>query len=221
MIRVLRLLLLGAAILVATATGLRWSGALRVQEVRANPTRYVSWEKLTGQVLGANILRLDLEPLWRELMQDPRVVGVRARRNLFCLCLELEVRERTPLVALEISGAGFVWVDREGVVLEPAAAARTRARPIAPGRVEAAVVAAALAWERLPRVLAERFPVLDLTGAEAVAPGPPLLRLGPICQVPEKLSILVALWREGLLEGCSEADLRPHEVVVLKRAKGR
>ncbi len=221
MTKFLRVLLLVLLFLVAAGTALRWGGWLRVQEVRVNPTRYVSAEKLTGRLLGANILRLDLKPLWAEIFADRRVLGAQARVNFFYLRLELEIRERLPLVAVEVLGRDHVWVDREGVVLEPAESARVRAREIFPGQVAPEVVEAALAWERLPRALAQRFPLLDLTGQEAVAPGPPLLRLGTICQVPEKLGILVALWRKGLLEGQALVDLRFHDVVVLKRAKGR
>ncbi|MCS7216726.1 MAG: hypothetical protein NZ924_03430 [Candidatus Bipolaricaulota bacterium] len=221
MIRALRALLLAVLLALLGFTGLRWGGGLRVREVRVNPTRYAPVEKLTGRLLGANILRLDLTPLWTELSADPRILGGRARVNFFYLRLELEIRERSPLVALEVVGRGRVWVDREGVILEPAGEARVRAEERAPGRVAPEVVAAALAWEQLPPALAQRFPVLDLTGGEALAPGPPVLRLGAICQVPEKLGILVALWREGLLEGKGLVDLRFRDIVVLKRAKGR
>lgn len=218
---ILRGLSLIALCLVLVFVALRWGGWLRVREVRVNPTRYVSPEKLTGKLLGANILRLDFKPLWAEIFSDQRVVGARARVNFFCLRVELEIRERSPLVALEIPGRGYVWVDREGVMLEPAQGARVRALESAPGRVDREAVEAALAWERLPRALAQMFPVLDLTGGEAMAPGPPLLLLGAICQVPEKLGILVALWRRGLLDGYSIVDLRPRDVVVLKGVKGR
>lgn len=221
MIKFLRLLVLVLLVLLLAGTAFRWGGWLRVREVRVNPARYVAVEKLTGRFLGANILRLDLRPLWTELARDSRVLGAQARLNFFRLRLEIEIRERSPLVALEIVGQGSFWVDREGVILEPAAGARVRAKAVAPGRVAPELVETALAWERLPRALAERFPVLDLTGQEAVAPGPPVLLLGAICQVPEKLGILSALWREGLLEGQALVDLRFRDIVVLKRAKGR
>ncbi|MFN3287285.1 MAG: hypothetical protein ACK40H_02460, partial [Sphingomonadaceae bacterium] len=147
MIKYVRILILVLLTFVVAVTALRWGGWLRVREVRVNPTRYVAPEKLTGRFLGANILRLDLRPLWTELSADQRILGVQARVNFFCLCLELEVRERVPLVALEISGRGSVWVDRDGVVLEPAEGARARAVEVAPGRVSAEDVEAALAWE--------------------------------------------------------------------------
>jgi len=82
-----------------------------------NPARYVAVEKLTGRFLGANILRLDLRPLWTELAQDSRVLGAQARLNFFRLRLEIEIRERSPLVALEIVGQGSFCTDREGVIL--------------------------------------------------------------------------------------------------------
>lgn len=221
MIRFFRALILALLTLVVAVTALRWGGWLRVREVRVNPTRYVAPEKLTGRFLGANILRLDLKPLWAELSADRRILGVQARLNFFRLRLELEVRERRPRTALEIPGRGSVWVDGEGVVLEAAESARVRAWEVAPGQVSTEAVEAALAWERLPQALAQRLGLLDLTAPEAMAPGPPLVLLGAICQVPEKLGILVALWREGLLEGQAVVDMRFRDVVVLRRAKGR
>jgi hypothetical protein len=47
--------------------------------------------------------------------------------------------------------------------------------------------------------------------------GTPTAFLGAICQVPEKLGILTKLWRAGLLEGYKAVDLRPNDVVILKR----
>lgn len=221
MIKFFRYPVLALFVLVLAVTAVRWGGWLRVREVRVNPTRYVVPEKLTGRFLGANILRLDLRPLWTELSADQRILGVQARVNFFRLRLELEVRERMPLVALEIPGRGSVWVDRDGVVLARAESARVRVPEVAAGRVSVEAVDAALAWERLPQALAQRFPILDLTAQEAMVPGSPTLLLGAICQVPEKLGILVALWREGLLEGKALVDLRFSDMVVLKRAKGR
>lgn len=188
-----------------------------VQEVKIFPTRYVAVEKLTGAILGANILRLDLEPLRREILGDPGVLGVVTRVNFFYCRVEIEVRERTPLLAVELENGEKVWVDREGVILEGAEEASVvGVRPEA-GKVGKDVVEAALSWERLPMGLRARYPKLDLSRGEVRAPGAPTVIFGAICQVPEKLGILTRLWREGLLEGYQVVDLRADDVVILRR----
>ena len=218
MIRGIRAFLLFSVALILVFLAFRWGGWLRVWEVKISPTRYVAVEKLTGKILGANILRLNLEPLYREIYGDPRVLGISTRVNFFLGRVEIEVKERFPLVAVQLSTGETVWVDREGVILAPAEEARVAAQ--AKGtQVGEEVVEAALRWERLPRALRERYPVLDVSGEEARAPGRPTLLFGTICQVPNKLSILTKLWREGLLEGYELVDLRSGDVVILKRSR--
>ncbi len=203
-------------LLVLGLVSFRWGGWLKVREVKILPTRYVAVEKLTGEVLGDNILRLDLTSLRREIVGDSRVLGLVARVNFFLGRVELEVRERSPVARVKLSTGKAVWVDREGVILEPAGEAAVVAQAQG-NRVAGEVVEAALAWERLPRALRERYPLLDLSGEEALAPGHPSLRLGAICQVPAKLGILTTLWRAGLLEGYELVDLRGDDFVILKR----
>lgn len=217
MIRALRAFLLFFLFLCLGIVILRWGGWLRVQEIRIFPTRYVAVEKLTGGVLGANILRLNLEPLRQEILADPRVLGVVTRVAFFHLRVEIEVRERSPIVAVGLENGEKFWVDRNGVILEPAEEARVVGAKATNGRVSPEVVEAALAWDRLPKALRARYLILDLSTGEAVAPGTPAILLGAICQVPKKLGILTELWREGLLEGYKVIDLRPSDLVILKR----
>ncbi|MCS7239970.1 MAG: hypothetical protein NZ651_01815 [Candidatus Bipolaricaulota bacterium] len=185
--------------------------------MRIIPTRYVAVEKLTGEVLGANILRLNLEPLRQTILADPRVLGVVTRVDFFHLRVHVEVRERAPLVAVGLRSGEKMWVDREGVILEPADEAWAVGVKAEGNRVEPEVVEAVLAWAQLPRALRERYPVLDFSQDQAVAPGSPTILFGAICQVPKKLGILTTLWREGLLEGFGVVDLRANDVVILKR----
>lgn len=217
MIRGLRFFLLFLALALAGLVSLRWGGWLRVREVKVFPTRYAPVEKLTGGILGANILRLDLKPLHREVLADPRVLAVDARVHFFRGAVVIDVRERSPVVPVGLNSGEKVWVDRDGVILEPAAEARVVGVRAEGGRVGAEVVETAMAWERLPLLLRARLPLLDLSGDEAVAPGPPRVLFGAICQVPEKLSILIALWRAGFLEGYNLVDLRGDDMVILKR----
>jgi cell division septal protein FtsQ len=217
LIRVLRGVVLFLCLLVCGYVSVRWGGLLKVREVRIFPTRYVAVEKLTGAILGANILRLNLEPLCREIQSDPRVLGVVTRIRFFYGRVEIEVRERTPVLAVELQGGKKVWVDGEGVILEEAQEARIVGVFLVEGRVPKEVVEAGLAWERLPVLLRERYPKLDFSSGEGVALGTPPAFLGAICQVPEKLGILTKLWRAGLLEGYKAVDLRPNDVVILKR----
>lgn len=219
MIRAFRSFLLLALVALLSFLGFRWSGCLKVQEVRIFPARYVAVEKLTGGILGANILRLNLKPLCQAILRDSRVLGVVTRVDFFHLRVEIEVRERNALVAVGLESGRKFWVDRDGVILEPAEEAHVVGVKGEGGRVGKEVVEAALAWERLPQALRERYPILDLSTGEAVAPGAPTLFLGAICQVPEKLSILTALWREGLLEGYGAVDLRLNDLVILKRGR--
>lgn len=217
MTKALRALLLLLLLFISGLVSFRWGGWLRVREIKIFPTRYVAVEKLTGKVLGANILRLNLEPVRGAILADPRVLGVVTRVDFFGLRVEIEVRERSPLVAVGLISGEKVWVDREGVILEPAEDARVVGVKAQGDRLNVEVVEAALAWERLPRALRERYPLLDLAAGEAVAPGAPTVLLGAICQVPKKLGILTALWREGLLEGYGVVDLRLSDLAILKK----
>lgn len=217
MIRWFRLVLLFLTSVLLALVSFRWGGWLKVREVKILPTRYVSVEKLTGEVLGDNILRLDLEPLRREILEDPRVLGVVARINFFLCRVEMEVRERSPVVKVKLETGESVWVDGEGVILERAEDTVVVAKAQG-NRVSREVVEAALAWERLPRALRERYSLLDLSGGEALAVGRPQIRFGMICQVPAKLGILTKLWREGLLEGYALVDLRGDDFVILRRS---
>lgn len=217
MIRTFRSFLAFAILSLLCLVSLRWSGLLKVQEVKIFPTRYVAVEKLTGRILGANILRLDLRPLCEAILRDSRVLAVVTRIDFFHLRVEIDVRERYALVPVGLISGEKFWVDRDGVILEPAEEVHVVGAKVQGDGVGREVVGAALAWERLPRALRERYPVLDLSTGEAVAPGTPTLLLGAICQVPEKLSILTTLWQEGLLEGYRLVDLRPSDLVILKR----
>lgn len=217
MIRVVRLFLILGISLLLSVVALRWGGWLKVCEVRILPTRYVAVKKLTGEVLGANILRLNLEPLRQAILADPRVLGLVTRIDFFHFRVHIEVRERLPLVAVELKSGEKMWVDREGVILEPAEEAQVVGVRAEENRVAPEVVEAALAWARLPSTLRKRYPVLDLSQDQVIAPGLPTILFGAICQVPEKLSMLTTLWREGLLEGFEVVDLRANDVVILKR----
>ncbi len=217
MIRAFRSFLVFALLSLFCLIFLRWSGLLKVQEVKIYPTRYVAVDKLTGRILGANILRLDLKPLCEAILRDPRVLHVVTRIDFFHLRVEIDVRERYALVPVGLISGEKFWVDRDGVILELAEEAHVVGAKAQGEGVGREVVEAALAWERLPRALRERYPVLDLSSGEAVAPGAPALLLGAICQVPEKLGILTTLWQEGLLEGYGFVDLRLRDLVILKR----
>lgn len=218
MIRGIRAFSLFCVAFVLVFVVLRWGGFLRVREVVVFPTRYVAVEKLTGEIIGANILRLDLRPLCQAISADPRVLRVEVRVSFFLGRVKVEVRERSPAVAVRLTTGETVWVDREGVILAPAERGEVVAKAIG-ARVREEVVEAALSWERLPRALRERFSFLDLSGEEAVAPGHPTVLFGEICQVPNKLGILTELWQEGLVEGYEVVDLRHAGMVILKRGE--
>lgn len=220
MIRIIRGFLLSFLALFLGFVVLRWGGWLTVQAVKISPTRYVAVEKLTGPILGANILRLTLEPLRQEILADPRVLAVVSRVNFFALRVEIEVRERTPLLAVELTNGEKVWVDQEGVILEEAKEASVVGVQAEGGRVGKDVVEAGLSWERLPSGLRARYPKLDLSAGSARAPGSPTIIFGIICHIPQKLGILTALWQEGWLAEYQFVDLRANDVVILKR-RGR
>lgn len=190
-----------------------------MQEVGLPQTRYVDLEKLTGLVLGANILRLDITGFEGWICQDPRVLRAKVKVDPVRLRVDFDVWERDPAIAVGV-GDHAVWVDRQGVVLEEAEGAAVVGVAVEGGRVPQGVVEAALAWDRLPKEMRFLFPALDVSDPRGVVlRGAATVLLGSISQVPPKLVILRGLWQEGLLERCEWVDLRREDEVVLKRTQ--
>ncbi len=201
---------------------LRWGGWWRVGEVWVSPARYVPAEQLTGTLLGANVLRLQMGEVREQLGRDPRVLAVRIRVRPLARRVEVEIKERERAVQVGLQGGAAVWVDAEGVVLEPASDPLVVGARREGDRVPPEVVGAARTVGRLSPALRERFPVFDVsdpTQVTARGEGAPNLLLGEIGQLGDRLAILEVLWERGLLAGYATVDFRVGDEVVLKRKR--
>ncbi|MCX7750119.1 MAG: FtsQ-type POTRA domain-containing protein [Candidatus Bipolaricaulota bacterium] len=222
MIRALRVGCLAGTLLILGFTAVRWGGWWRVEAVQVSPTRYVAAEQLTGILLGANVLRLQTGGLRDQIARDPRVLAVHIRVRPFAQRVDVVVKEREPTVSVRLENGAAVWVDREGVILAPAAEARVVGVRRQGDRVPRAVVEAARAVASLRPSVRDRFSTFDVSDPASVVArgeGVPTLLLGEIGQLGDRLAILEELWERGLLAGYATVDLRVGDEVVLKRKR--
>lgn len=222
MIRAVRVGCLVGALLIVTFAAIRWGGWWRVEEVWVSPARYVASEQLTGILLGANVLRLQTSGLRDQIARDPRVAAVSIRARPLLKRVDVVIKEREPAVQVRLESGQAVWVDPEGVILEPAAEARVVGVRREGPRVGREAVQAARAVASLVPAVRERFSTFDIsdpTSVVARGEGVPTVFLGEIGQLGDRLATLAALWERGLLEGYATVDLRVGDEVVLKRKR--
>lgn len=222
MIRVTRIGCVVCALFLVLLAILRWGGWWRVGEVWVSSTRYVSAEQLTGILLGANVLRLQTGEVREQVVRDPRVLAVKIRVRPLARRVEVEIKERERAVQVRLQSGAAVWVDADGVILEPAPAPLVVGARREGDRVPPEVVQAARAVARVSPALREWFGVFDIsdpTQVTAAGEGFPTLLLGEIGQLGDRLAILEVLWERGLLAGYATVDFRVSDEVVLKRKR--
>lgn len=210
------------ALLILLFASFRWGGWWRVEEVWVSSTRYVAAEQLTGILLGANVLRLQTGGIRDWIRCDPRVLEAKIRVRPLRKRVEVEIKEREPAVEVRLGGGEAVWVDAEGVILEPGTAPAVVGVPRVGERVALEAVRAARAVAQLPPAVRERFPTFDVsdpTDVIAKGDGAPTLLLGEISQLGDRLAILEELWERGLLAEYATVDLRVGDEVILKRKR--
>ncbi len=193
-----------------------------MEEVWVSVARYAATEQLTGILLGANVLRLQTGEIGDWIRRDPRVLEARVRVRVLGKRVEVEIKERRQAVEVRLAGGEAVWVDAEGVILEPAVAPKVVGVPQAGDRVAREAVAAARAVSQLSPALHQRlstFDISDPTSVTAQGEGSMLLLLGEIGQLGERLAILEELWRRGVVTGYATVDLRGGDEVILKRKR--
>jgi len=221
-IRALRLACLACSLLIVMYAAVRWGGWWRVEAVRISPTRFVATEQLTGILLGANVLRLHPGEMRGRIPHDPRILEMRIRVRPLRKRVEVEIKEREPAVQVQLHGGTAVWVDREGVILAPAADPAVVGARMEGDRVSREAVAAAQAVARLDAGLRARFPTFDIsdpTSVTAKGDGSPTLLLGKVSQLGDRLAILGELWAQGLLARYATVDFRMSDEVILKRRR--
>lgn len=222
MIRATRLGCIISSLLIVLYAGLRWSDGWRVEEVWVSPTRYVVVEELTGILLGANVLRLQTGGITDGIRRDPRVVEARIRVRPLWKRVEVEIKEREPAVQVGLQGGGAVWVDVEGVILEPASAPAVVGVPRQGERVPAEFVRAAQAVARLSPAVREKIAVFDVsdpTNVIARGGSSPTLVFGEMGRLGDRLAILEELWERWRLAECARVDFRVGDEVILKRKR--
>jgi len=210
------------SVLVVLCSALRWSGRWRVAEVWVSPTRYVMAEQLTGILLGANVLRLQTGEIADRIRQDPRVLAAKIRVRPFWKRVEVEIKEREPAVQVELGGGAAVWVDAEGVILEPAPAPVVVGVPRHGERVSVEVVHAAQAVARLSPTVRGKFTMFDVSDpTNVIARGSrsPTLVLGEIGRLGDRLAILEELWERWRLAEYAMVDFRIGDEVILRRKR--
>ncbi len=210
------------SLLIPLFASVRWGGWWRVEEVWVSSTRYVAAEQLTGILLGANVLRLQTGGIRDWIRRDPRVLEAKVRVRPLGKRVEVEIKEREPAVEVRLGGGEAVWVDAEGVILEPGTVPAVVGVPRAGERVALEAVRAARAVAQLSPAVRERFPMFDVsdpTDVIAKGDGSPTLLLGEISQLGERLAILEELWERGLLAEYATVDLRVGDEVILKRKR--
>jgi len=221
-IRAARLGCVLCSLLILLLASCRWGEWWRVDEVWVSSTRYVAVEQLTGILLGANVLRLQTGGIRDWIRRDPRVLEATIRVRPLRKRVEVEIKEREPAVEVRLGGGEAVWVDAEGVILEPGTAPAVVGVPRAGERVAVEAVRAARAVAQLSPALRERFPTFDVsdpTDVIAEGDGSPTLLLGEISQLGERLAILEELWERGLLAEYATVDFRVGDEVILKRKR--
>lgn len=220
MIRAARLGCVVCSLFIMVVASFRWGGWWQVDEVWVSSTRYIASEQLTGILLGANVLRLQTGGIRDRIRRDPRVLEVMIRVRLLRKRVEVEIKEREPAVEVRLRAGEAVWVDAEGVILEPGTVPAVVGVPRAGERVAVDAVQAAHAVDQLSPALRERFPTFDVsdpTNVIAKGDGSPTLLLGEISQLGERVAILEELWERGLLAEYATVDLRMGDEVILKR----
>lgn len=193
-----------------------------MEEVWVSPTRYVAAEQLTGILLGANVLRLQTGGIVDWVQGDGRVLDVAIRVRPLRKRVEVAIKERERAVQVQLVGGAVVWVDGEGVILEPGTAPSVVGVPVVGDRVPAEAVEAAHAVARLDPAVRDRFPTFDIsdpTNVLAKGDRSPTLLLGEIGRLRDRLAILEELWKRGLLAEYATVDLRVSDEVILKRKR--
>jgi cell division septal protein FtsQ len=221
-IRAARVGCIVCSFLIALCAALRWGGWWRVGEVWVSSSRYVAAEQLTGILLGANVLRLQTRGIADWIQRDPRVLDVTIRVRPLGKRVEVEIKEREPAVQVQLQGGATVWVDAEGVILEPGTTPVVVGASRDGARVSPEAVQAAWAVARLDPTVRERFPTFDISDpTNVIAKGDrsPTLFLGEIGQLGDRLAILEELWKRGLLAECATVDFRVSDEVILKRTR--
>lgn len=115
-----------------------------------------------------------------------------------------------------------MWVDAEGVILEPGTTPAVVGAAREGDRVSSEAVAAARAVARLSSGVRQRLPMFDISDpANVVArgDGSPTVLLGEIGQLGDRLAILEELWERGLLAEYATVDVRVRDEVILKRKR--
>lgn len=208
--------------LIVLCATLRWGDWWRVEEVWVSPTRYFAAEQLTGILLGANVLRLQTGGIHGRIRDDPRVLEATIRVRPLRKRVEVEIKEREPAVQVQLRGGATVWVDAEGVILEPGTTPAVVGAAREGDRVSSEAVAAARAVARLSSGVRQRLPMFDISDpANVVArgDGSPTVLLGEIGQLGDRLAILEELWERGLLAEYATVDVRVRDEVILKRKR--
>ncbi|REE99691.1 cell division protein FtsQ [Thermomonospora umbrina] len=169
-------MLLVLAVLGAAGWVLLGSKLLVVRHVEVSGTRLVPRDRLVAEArirLGLPMARLDTDAV-RDRVRGVREVESAEVRRVWPGTVRIEVRERTPVVAVERSGRYFS-LDRFGmtVVDSPERPALPVLSVGAPGPDDPATRAALGVIGELPDGLARR-----LTGVEATSPESVTLRLG-------------------------------------------
>lgn len=223
----LRFACLGIAVLLLAWGAVRWGGWWRVVEVKVAGDHHLPPEyrtQLTQIVSSANILRLDLRGIRDRIVSLPWVREVQLGVDPVARRVRIYVWEREPVGRVVYEGGTAVWVDNEGVVVGPADQAWLLVPPGQGGWVPPEVALAAEAVERTNPALLSLIAPIDATDPEAVVASPPsgpLIRLGPISTLPQRLVILGELWEEQLagrfnFSSYAEVDLRWEGQVILK-----
>ncbi len=228
MIRFLRLASLVSVAILLGYTAVRWGGLWRVERVEilgANQLSASTLTKLSQSVKGANILRLDLEGIKDRVEGERWVKRARIKVDFFARAVVIHITERKPVARIGFEGGTAVWVDDEGVALQPADSAVLCGVEPTSGPLPREVVAAAKALEKLDPDFLTLFPCFDASDPDDVVAkssgGTTVIRCGPIGNLTRKVAILNELWRERGranldLTAYAEVDLRWDDEVVLK-----
>jgi cell division protein FtsQ len=129
-------------LLVAAATGAAVGGHawvtrspyFAVRTIKISPTRHVSAASLearAGQALGANLFRVDLDEVARDVSAEPWVLSAHARRELPST-LSIEVVERDAACVVALGGTLYLG-DAHGAVFKRATPAEAAALPAVTG----------------------------------------------------------------------------------------
>ncbi len=227
MTRSVRILCLFLVFLLVSYAVLRWGGWWRVSHVvvlGAHRLAPESLTELTQIVQSANMLRLDIKGVRDRAEEDRWIKEVQVDCDYLSRTVVIYITEREPVARVGLEGGTAVWVDAEGVLLEPAEGAiLVGIRPRA-GRVAPEAVVAAQALEAFDSEFISLFPHFDASDPTAVTAQcdcGTVVRFGPIGTLAQKLPILEELCRlhvQGKIDltAYAEVDLQWDGKIVLK-----